>query len=408
MKPVAELLVVLASLMVICPHLTVAATLDDTRNLETFLFANYSKVPRPVYNQSEVLRVGVDVYLLSIIQLDAVASSIEISIAAALAWHDSQLTWDPNDYGGLTTYTVDPANIWYPGIFIISTADELETISKTDFHADISSTGNVSWVVGKLILSSCDVDMTQFPMDTQVCDIILMPWGYGANEVALYALVNTMNMAFVSPNGEWNIDKTLVTEIDTYKPNSSALTVQLTLSRKSTYFIMSLILPMNLLGFLTPFVFFIPASSGDRISYSVTMFLSLAVYMTIVTDDIPKVSEPMAGITYYTLVTLIVSSAIVLLAIVSVRFEAIDDVDKFPKYIVRAVKWLATRCRKTRRRAKIEDGTDKKKDGNYDENGTEIKVTKETIMKYTDIFLFIVTMTTPIIINIIFLAVYAS
>ncbi|XP_021369219.1 neuronal acetylcholine receptor subunit alpha-3-like [Mizuhopecten yessoensis] len=389
--------------MVISPHFTSCASVDDIARLETDLFSNYSLIPRPVYNQSEVVRVGLEIYLFTIIKLDAVSSVIELSAGAIISWYDYRLTWDPNNYGGLTTLVVDSSSLWFPGLFIISTADELEILGADQFHVDISSTGNISWVVGKLLTSSCSMDMTSFPVDTQTCSVVIMPWGYTETEVVVYPLVNTINMGFSNPNGEWNVDKTLVAEYDAYKPNASALSAELTLSRKSAYFVISLVLPMNLIGLLTPVVFLLPASSGERISYSITMFLSLTVYMTIVSDSIPKVSEPMAGITYFTLVGLIYSSTVVLLTIVTIRFEALDDVDNFPKWIISTVKWLVTFCQK-RRVAQVEDKADGKHDRDVDTTSTDL--TKMMVIKYIDYCLFAITMTVTIITITCFTGVY--
>ncbi|XP_069104364.1 neuronal acetylcholine receptor subunit alpha-10-like [Argopecten irradians] len=398
-------LVLPSVLLVVCPYLTIGATLDDIKNLEAQLFANYSTVPRPIYNQSETINVGLEVFLMSLIQLDAVLGSIDISIGATIKWTDLRLTWDPSSYGGLSTMTVDPSTIWTPGVFILSTADELDTITDSKFHAYISSDGNVTWTVGKLVLSSCEVDMAKFPVDTQICTIELMPWGYSAQEVSFYALSSTINLAYSNPNGEWDIDSTSVAALDTYQPHNAAMAVQLTLSRKSTYFIMSLILPMNILGFLTPFVFLLPISAG-RISYALTMFLSLAVYMTIISDDVPPVSEPMAGITYYTFIAMICSSAAVLLTIVTLRSEAKEDLNDFPKLLVRVVKWLATRFNRKGRGAQIEDGSEGSKSKKPDKNETDLKITRDTVLKYTDIFLFIFSLFIFFLVNIIFIAVY--
>ncbi|XP_060080386.1 neuronal acetylcholine receptor subunit alpha-3-like [Ylistrum balloti] len=399
----SENLVVLLALMAVSIHLVAGATLDDMQRLQTQLFANYSNIPRPVYNQSETVQVGVQMYLMSIIQVDAVSSLIELSTGAMITWSDYRLAWDPNDYGGLTSYSVDPNTIWYPGLFITSTSDDLEQIGNNDFHVDILSNGTITWIVGKLIMSSCNVDMTSFPMDTQRCTVILMPWGYTASEVTVYPVSRSISMDFSSANGEWSIESTSVSEYDLFMPYYSSLAVQLTLKRKSTYFVISLILPMNLLGFLVPFVFLLPASSGERISYIITMFLSLAVYMTIVTSMIPQVSDPMAGITYYTFVSLAFSSGIVFLTIFTLRFEALDDVGQFPKFIVWTVKKLFMCCNKKRRRTQIEDGKTGRNEGEFDECETETKLTKAIMMKYIDMVLFIFTMAVPLIVNIFFI-----
>ncbi|XP_062615149.1 CHRNA7-FAM7A fusion protein-like [Saccostrea cucullata] len=51
-------------------------------------------------------------------------------------------------------------------------------------------------------------------------------------------------------------------------------------------------MPIILMEILQMFVFLLPENSGDRVSFSVTILLSIAVYLTIVSEQIPKSSEP--------------------------------------------------------------------------------------------------------------------
>ncbi|OWF43045.1 CHRNA7-FAM7A fusion protein [Mizuhopecten yessoensis] len=39
-------------------------------------------------------------------------------------------------------------------------------------------------------------------------------------------------------------------------------------------------------------VFLLPTESGERVSFSITVLLAMAVFMTIVTDSLPSNSEP--------------------------------------------------------------------------------------------------------------------
>ncbi|XP_021354433.1 acetylcholine receptor subunit alpha-like [Mizuhopecten yessoensis] len=121
------------------------------------------------------------------------------------------------------------------------------------------------------------------------------------------------------------------------------------LSRKSTYFLLSMILPVYTLCFLNPFVFLLPAASGERISYTITMFLSLAVYMTLVGDNMPKVSEPMAGISYFLLVAMLFSCLLIILTIFTLRCDAVTDVTNFPKCVRRLVLKVKKNRKNTRK-----------------------------------------------------------
>ncbi|XP_033747863.1 neuronal acetylcholine receptor subunit alpha-7-like [Pecten maximus] len=91
--------------------------------------------------------------------------------------------------------------------------------------------------------------------------------------------------------------------------------------------------PVMLLCFLNPFVFLLPSSSGERISYTITMFLSLAVYMTLIGDILPKVSENMAGMSYFLLAVLFYSGLLIILTIFTLRCESIADVSQFPRWL---------------------------------------------------------------------------
>ncbi|XP_060559571.1 5-hydroxytryptamine receptor 3A-like [Ruditapes philippinarum] len=77
--------------------------------------------------------------------------------------------------------------------------------------------------------------------------------------------------------------------------------------------------PIIFLAYLNNVVFVIPAECGERISYSITVLLAIAVYLTIVGDNLPKTSFPMAYFSYYLLALLITSICITLATIFNLR-----------------------------------------------------------------------------------------
>ena len=75
------------------------------------------------------------------------------------------------------------------------------------------------------------------------------------------------------------------------------------LERKPQYVIINIILPISFLNLLNALVFVLPAESGERVSYSLTVLLSIAVFMTIVSDIPPRTSEPTPLISYLLLIS---------------------------------------------------------------------------------------------------------
>ncbi|KAJ8318064.1 hypothetical protein KUTeg_003155 [Tegillarca granosa] len=112
----------------------------------------------------------------------------------------------------------------------------------------------------------------------------------------------------MSPNNQW--------EIFGYGPKTellghvSSATFYLILRRKSTFIIINLLLPIAFLSLINISVFLLPAASGERMSFAITVLLSLAVYVTIVSEKMPS-SDPVPIFSFYLLSKLVCSCVIV-------------------------------------------------------------------------------------------------
>ncbi|XP_033727663.1 neuronal acetylcholine receptor subunit alpha-3-like [Pecten maximus] len=327
----------------------------DFKRLMSDIFATYSKEARPVENFNETVEIQTLFCPLSLLDVNEVSGTISLSIILCMYWKDPQLVWVPSDYAGITETMVNSSMLWKPSVFLISSASDLEPIGSDRFDARITSSGYISWCPGRMITSSCSIDMTEFPTDSQNCSVLLLPWGYSSAEIKLLPLMSTFYMKMYSTNGEWSLDKSLAQEYLGMGPEVSIIGFSMILTRRSTYFVISMIIPIYLLCFLNPFVFLLPAASGERISYTITMFLSLAVYMTLIGDNMPKVSETIAGISYFILVSMIFSGVIIILTIFTLRCEAVAEVDKFPTWLITLLK-----KKKAIRQFKIECKNDSK------------------------------------------------
>ena len=62
------------------------------------------------------------------------------------------------------------------------------------------------------------------------------------------------------------------------------------IKRLATYYIVSVVFPVLFLSLTATLVFALPADSGEKMGTSITVLLSFAVYLTIVSENIPKTS----------------------------------------------------------------------------------------------------------------------
>jgi hypothetical protein len=90
----------------------------------------------------------------------------------------------------------------------------------------------------------------------------------------------------------------------------------------------------------------LPAESGERISYAITVLLAIAVFMTMISDYLPKTSQTMSRFCYFLVGDFMLSSIICLLTIFQQRiFFKSDKKYPVPDYL----KKLVNMCRNQKR-----------------------------------------------------------
>ncbi|XP_069103186.1 neuronal acetylcholine receptor subunit alpha-3-like [Argopecten irradians] len=404
MTPISILLILVVSFDVITSCAQAQGTMDDLYRLREKLFTNYTMDFRPAYNLSEPTHVTLEMLLISILDLDEISGTITLNCAFGIRWTDYRLAWDPNDFGGITSFTLNSSSLWKPRIYISTAADDLSDFSYDAFDVRIFSTGVVLTSPGRTVRASCKFDMTKFPKDSQTCVLQLMTWMLSASEMVFIIGRSDISLLYYTPNGEWEIDGTSVTNNTEFRPLSSIIDFTIHLSRRSAFFLITMTAPILLLCFLNPFVFLLPASSGERISYTITMFLSLAVYMTIIGENMPNISDPMAAISYFLLVAMVYSCLMTVLTIFTLCCHAVKDIRRFPVWLT----WLVgrTMCKYARaRHNKVQPADDGRiktvKDSSEemveyerkvdDDNDFHVQVSKENVVNFIDRSLFCLT-----------------
>jgi hypothetical protein len=400
-----------------------AAQYSDAVSLLDDVFKNYSTDIRPKENLSETLEVALDPYVFSVNDIDEVSGVISIVCGLRLAWHDFRLTWTPSNYGGLETLPVPKQKLWVPNIFLIDPAKKMEAIGDEDFLGRISYTGGVDWIPGGLIQTLCSVNMYKFPFDTQECSFSLVPWGYIPSETKLvpYNNLSYVDTVYYTSNAEWDLLRTEMkqSKIGDY---DNLVKVQLVLKRKSLYFVLNILAPLLLLSFLNPLVFVLPVDSGERVSYAMTIFLSFAVFMTLLSENIPKSSEPMSLLSYFLIVTMFKSTLICILTVVILNLHFKDStsaVSRKAQFLlnVMQLQCLYQLCRKGGKKSIVSDNSVKEivfvrsKTGDEGVNQSkeaEVSVTWKTIAEGFDKVLLYYFYLIFFLLWIIFLAVLAS
>lgn len=108
-------------------------------------------------------------------------------------------------------------------------------------------------------------------------------------------------------NGEWTIQKATPFRKSELTHKILKVGIELTIKRRSTFLLINMILPVILMSTMNVLVFVLPTESGERVSFAVTILLSMVVFLTIVETNLPKTSEPLSIFCFYLIFQLITS-----------------------------------------------------------------------------------------------------
>ncbi|XP_071177725.1 neuronal acetylcholine receptor subunit alpha-6-like [Mytilus edulis] len=275
----------------------------DKKKLFTELFINksYNKQVRPANDQDDAIRVTVDFDLSSIHELDEVAEKIAVAGYLDVIWWDDQLVWDRATNNDIYYMLVLQDTVWKPDLVLKNGFHKFEELGGSFYYVRIKYDGRISWYPYHVFESQCSIDVTFYPYDKQTCHIIFTIWTYRYDEVEIDP-ESKFELDEYTENSLWTITSTSV-QINRVL-GSHEIDFTINLRRKPTYYIVNIVIPLIFLGILNSLVFIIPADAGEKMSYSVTVFLSLAVFLTIITAQLPVNSESTPILSIYIVVQL--------------------------------------------------------------------------------------------------------
>ncbi|KAL3873118.1 hypothetical protein ACJMK2_036274 [Sinanodonta woodiana] len=313
-----------------------AETLNDTTTLYTKIFETdkYNKYIRPILNQADAIGVTVDYYLTAILDFDEQGETLTTSGYFLISWDDYYLQWNPASYGSMDNLFLPQDNIWKPDVALKNGVTEFKGLGSSFLFVTVSPSGSVSWYPYMILQSTCNVDITYIPFDTQICFLKFVAWSYTKNEVLIMEGSKGLILDEYEANSEWTIVSSSVdTKNDSYE---ATIEFQITLKRKPLYYVLNIIIPVIMLSFLNACIFVLPAESGERASFSITAFLSMAVFLTIVASTLPQNSDSVSYLGIYLELMAGISTVIVIITLFELRFYFRDaNVDPIPKWLIK-------------------------------------------------------------------------
>ncbi|CAG7817481.1 unnamed protein product [Allacma fusca] len=243
-------------------------------------------------------------------------------------WYDYKLTWDPNEYGGVKMLHVPSDHIWRPDIVLYNNADgNFEVTLAT--KATLYHNGLVEWKPPAIYKSSCEIDVEYFPFDEQTCVMKFGSWTYDGFQVDLRHIDEEPGTPTVAigvdlsefyMSVEWDILEVPAIRNERFYTCCNEpyldITFNITMRRKTLFYTVNLIIPCMGISFLTLLVFYLPSDSGEKVSLSISILLSLTVFFLLLAEIIPPTSLVVPLLGKFVLFTMILDTVSICVTVV--------------------------------------------------------------------------------------------
>merc|ERR1712165_294095 len=309
---------------------------QDAKRLYSNLLANYDRLIRPVANSSDRLTVHMRLKLSQVIGVDMRRQILTTNVWVEQEWADYKPSWNPADYGGVKHLHVPSQDIWLPDIVLYNNADgnyEVTIMTK----AILNWNGKVNWNPPAIYKSYCGIDVEFFPFDEQECWMKFGSWTYDGfmldlrhmNQLPTNDSIGiAMDLRDFYISTEWDVMEVPAQRNEKYYPCCEEpypdIVFSLKLRRKTLFYTVNLIIPCVGISFLTVLVFYLPSDSGEKVSLSISILLSLTVFFLLLAEIIPPTSLVVPLLGKFVLFTMILDtfSICVTVVVLNVHFRS--------------------------------------------------------------------------------------
>ncbi|XP_055883555.1 acetylcholine receptor subunit beta-type unc-29-like [Biomphalaria glabrata] len=243
------------------------------------------KVPPDVSNSKNVSSFVISVLILDVLNIDEVEQIMNCILVLEIYWKDSTLQWNPIDFNGLNSTNIDSSSIWLPRLVVsLGSKDSLyvNLAEVLTLHYD----GNLTSSSHYYLSFRCHVDFTKYPFDLQICGFGLYPMNWRPTQMRIKDEF-LENDGIFDLTGNWQLVNHSSSVYKNVKYGDFPR-VDLTVKRRSVYYVIVLIFPMVLTSLLVPLVFLIPAETGEKMSYLVAILTSTAIFITLISEVMPR------------------------------------------------------------------------------------------------------------------------
>ena len=272
--------------------------------------------------------VTVDVFVIDIDEINDVRQRFNVDVFVVSSWKDPRLALPEGARSGqLRTFPVD--EIWTPRGLIVN---DRGLSLQLPLVADVDAEGNViqrQRLSGELAVN---LDLREFPFDTQQLPIEIISYQYSPDEIR-FSPQSRFGADIDEFSGEGWSFSLLDTDFSNFSiPAAGVVRPQMTFiveaQRKTQYYLLTMFLPMSLIVFMSWTAFWIqPNVVPPRIAISTASIFSLIAFGFSIRLSLPRVSYVTRADVFVIGCTLLVFLALAV-AVIGSRWASADKMEK--------------------------------------------------------------------------------
>ncbi|XP_021345857.1 neuronal acetylcholine receptor subunit alpha-10-like isoform X2 [Mizuhopecten yessoensis] len=298
-----------------------------TTTLYEDLFQHYNKRLLPVCSRDGNVTLSLNTALRQIIDLNEREQVISINVWLRMSWTDCRMRWNVSDYEDIDHFSVPYEDVWIPDITLYDSAsDEVMMPGREDYIASIYNDGTVHYNFPTVLKSICRVDVTYFPFDTQICSLKFGSWSHHGKEIDVVNSMKQGDLSYYVQHNEWEligmpVEKNVLFYACCKEPYPD-ITFYINMRRKSQFYVMTVLFPCILTSVVAMLSFILPAESGEKVSLGITVLLSLAVFLLLVSESMPASSDSFPYIGMYFAVSMVLVSLSCTMTVIVLMFHS--------------------------------------------------------------------------------------
>jgi hypothetical protein len=280
---------------------------------------------RPIWNQTDSVKVQLRLLLHKLVKFDEVSGLLYILATFGMLWKDEYKVWD-SEHFGISKINFKGSDVWTPDIRLINQGGQLLSVRCTSSEDEVTynDKGDAYCFIAHQFVISCSPNMFKFPFDEHKCSLQFQPKDI-ESEILLETPTLESDIDFVDTFLQWKLIPLNFEMSKAPKLPLTKVTYYVLLQRNPYFLLINVVLPNYVLGVVHLLVFYLPIETGERISYSITIYLALVVFMSNISSMLPQTSNPISVFNVMLFTQLFFSSCIMAAVIFISRLYYTDN-----------------------------------------------------------------------------------